>query len=46
MNPSKKGFNSAEFKWGFQDKGTSPWEGWGTALKPALEPITVARKPL
>ena len=21
------------------------WEGWGTALKPALEPITVARKP-
>jgi hypothetical protein len=27
-------------------KGTSEWEGWGTALKPALEPITVARKPL
>jgi DNA modification methylase len=22
------------------------WEGWGTALKPALEPITFARKPL
>ena len=22
------------------------WEGWGTALKPAHEPITVARKPL
>ncbi len=22
------------------------WEGWGTALKPALEPITMARKPL
>lgn len=21
------------------------WEGWGTALKPAMEPITVARKP-
>lgn len=21
------------------------WEGWGTALKPALEPVTVARKP-
>ena len=39
---------------GFQDgkesstitKGTSPWEGWGTALKPANEPICVARKPL
>jgi len=27
------------------DKGTSEWEGWGTALKPALEPITMARKP-
>lgn len=22
------------------------WQGWGTSLKPALEPITVARKPL
>jgi site-specific DNA-methyltransferase (adenine-specific) len=22
------------------------WEGWGTALKPALEPIVLARKPL
>ena len=22
------------------------WDGWGTALKPALEPITVARKPI
>ena len=21
------------------------WQGWGTALKPALEPVTVARKP-
>ena len=26
-------------------KGNSQWEGWGTALKPALEPITMARKP-
>ena len=23
-----------------------PWQGWGTALKPAHEPIVVARKPL
>ena len=23
-----------------------PWHGWGTALKPAWEPIVVARKPL
>ena len=22
------------------------WQGWGTALKPSLEPVTVARKPL
>ena len=27
-------------------KGDSEWEGWGTALKPACEPIVVARKPL
>jgi hypothetical protein len=27
-------------------KGTSPWEGWGTALKPAHEPICLARKPI
>lgn len=26
-------------------KSNSEWEGWGTALKPALEPITMARKP-
>ena len=28
------------------DKGASEWEGWGTALKPAHEPIVLARKPL
>ena len=27
-------------------KGNSEWEGWGTALKPAHEPIVVARKPV
>ena len=27
-------------------KGSSEWEGWGTALKPAHEPIVMARKPL
>ena len=26
-------------------KGNSPWEGWGTALKPSHEDIVVARKP-
>ena len=27
-------------------KGNSEWEGWGTALKPAVEYICMARKPL
>ena len=27
-------------------KGNSTWEGWGTGLKPANEPICLARKPL
>ena len=26
-------------------EGNSEWEGWGTALKPANEPIVLARKP-
>ena len=29
-----------------ETKGNSQWEGWGTALKPAHEPIVMARKPL
>ena len=28
-----------------ETKGHSPYEGWGTALKPAHEPIVMARKP-
>jgi DNA modification methylase len=27
-------------------EAAAQWQGWGTALKPALEPITMARKPL
>jgi site-specific DNA-methyltransferase (adenine-specific) len=27
-------------------KGNSNFEGWGTALKPAVEPVVMARKPL
>ena len=27
-------------------KGDSEWEGWGTALKPAHEPVVMARKPV
>lgn len=29
----------------YETKGNSDWEGWGTALKPAHEPIVMARKP-
>ena len=48
----------AEGEWGKQDvpytaTDTAPatpdaetWQGWGTALKPAFEPVVVARKPL
>jgi site-specific DNA-methyltransferase (adenine-specific) len=49
----KRGINYAgESFSGFTDisapatEAACQWAGWGTALKPALEPITVARKPL
>ena len=37
-----------KYKGGIVDitKGTSPYEGYGTALKPAHEPCVLARKPL
>ena len=51
-----RGSRSAEQKYGLtNDSGTvtepatpeaAKWNGWGTALKPAFEPIVVARKPL
>lgn len=46
------GFNDRKGKGGMVDITTpatpeaKEWEGWGTALKPAVEPIVVARKPL
>ncbi len=51
---NKKAFESGKSigygKWDLKDKPATPeakeWEGWGTALKPACEPIVVARKPL
>jgi DNA modification methylase len=52
---NKNNDNTGRYNWNTQNqerkesiditKGTSEWEGWGTALKPALEPIVVARKP-
>ena len=40
--------NKAVFGYGTETvtKGHSEWEGWGTALKPAHEPIVMARKPI
>ena len=45
---SKRSCMAGDFAGGEYDltKGTSAWEGWGTALKPAHEPIVLARKPL
>lgn len=37
---------SGALRSGGHTDAASQWKGWGTALKPALEPITVARKPL
>ncbi|MBM5818396.1 MAG: site-specific DNA-methyltransferase, partial [Cyanobacteria bacterium K_Offshore_surface_m2_239] len=41
-NDNDEGVGSAPI----QTDAAKQWAGWGTALKPALEPITVARKPL
>ena len=40
--------NKALFGYGTETltKGNSDWEGWGTALKPAFEPVVMGRKPL
>ena len=49
-NPDNK--DNATHDYGFVSKsanntrGNGPLEGWGTALKPAHEPIVVARKPI
>lgn len=38
--------HSGERRLGGNTEAAARWSGWGTALKPALEPITMARKPL
>jgi site-specific DNA-methyltransferase (adenine-specific) len=45
-NGSMSGANYTRNTIDVQSKVAKQWEGWGTALKPALEPITVARKPI
>ena len=49
MNASNDGYNTTLNQLsqvGESTKEAQQWEGWGTALKPAFEPIVVARKPL
>lgn len=52
INPSLHGYNTTEFT---ANKGqitisttneAKQWDGWGSALKPAYEPIVLCRKPL
>lgn len=38
--------NRAEFETAPSTEAAKQWQGWGTALKPANEPICLARKPL
>jgi DNA modification methylase len=47
----KQGYNTWKAKGVYcgsvpASESAKQWDGWGTALKPSLEPITVARKPL
>jgi DNA modification methylase len=37
--------NSGAVEWEPKTNSAKQWEGWGTALKPAFEPIVLARKP-
>ena len=53
MAPGEGNFSDDQYQWQAEFNRTAPatdaareWEGWGTALKPAHEPIVVARKPL
>ena len=49
MNASDDGYNTTLNQLSQVGDSTTEaqqWEGWGTALKPAFEPIVVARKPL
>jgi site-specific DNA-methyltransferase (adenine-specific) len=43
-NPTN--YNPTPIRNKYKSKGSTKYEGYGTALKPALEPITLARKPI
>ena len=49
MNSSDDGYNTTLNQLSQVGESTpeaKQWQGWGTALKPAFEPVVVARKPL
>jgi DNA modification methylase len=49
MNENDDGYNTTKnqlIQKGNSSERASKWEGWGTATKPAHEPICMARKPL
>lgn len=53
MGPGEGNFSDDGYEWKAEFDRTGPgtpeataWAGWGTALKPAFEPIIMARKPL
>lgn len=45
-DPEAQGESREEMRHTAQTDEAKQWEGWGTALKPAFEPIVVGRKPL
>lgn len=45
-DPEKQGLDRDEMRHEAVTDVAKQWSGWGTALKPAHEPIVVARKPL
>jgi len=42
----KKAYQKTKIDVDFQSEEGSKWDGWGSALKPANEPIILARKPI
>lgn len=49
LSEGKTGYGDYEGSWNVTAPATDDaraWDGWGTALKPAHEPIVLARKPL
>jgi DNA modification methylase len=43
---SGSAMDSGAVEWEPNTNSAKQWEGWGTALKPAFEPIVLARKPI